>query len=348
MEPARPLAVLGATGYTGSLVVERARELLLPLRLVGRRRDALERIAAEGDDIRVADARHEHELIEAFEGAFAVASTAGPFLEVGTKPVGAAIAAGAHYVDLNVEQEFTRVVYEGFGESAEERGLVLLPSFGVGYGVGDFASRLAAEELDEPLDEILVAYSARGVSTSAGTRRTASYVMAQEQVAWEDGLVPTRFGKTTRRVRFPDGPRTVVEAAGAEPLSVPRHTRVHRVRTYVAAPRFVAFAGAFAPFAAPFARVVGSIGGGPSPEKRERWRWTAVAEARGGGRVRRATLRGANVYELTALLVARASEALRDGEARAAGALAPAQAFDVHSFLPRLSPLLEIVGVDDG
>ena len=71
----------------------------LPLRLVGRRREELEQLASDGEEIRVADARHEAELIEAFDGAFAVASTAGPFLDVGTKPVGAAIAVGAHYID---------------------------------------------------------------------------------------------------------------------------------------------------------------------------------------------------------------------------------------------------------
>src|SRR5215210_887546 len=126
MEAAQPLAILGATGYTGGLVVEQARKLLLPVRLIGRRRDALERVAREGEEVRVADARHEQELIDAFDGAFAVVSTTGPFLDVGTRPIAAAIAVGAHYVDLNVEQAFTRLVYEGFDESADERGVVLL------------------------------------------------------------------------------------------------------------------------------------------------------------------------------------------------------------------------------
>src|SRR5918911_1887827 len=196
------LAVLGATGYTGGLVVERARELLLPLRLVGRRRDALERVARDGEEVRIADARHEQELIDAFDGAFAVVSTTGPFLDVGTRPIAAAIAVGAHYIDHNVEQAFTRLVYEGFDESADERGVVLLPGFGLGYAVGDFASRLAAEGLEEPLDEIVVGYSAKGISTSPGTRRTAGFVMSQDAVAWEDALVRSRFGKTTRRMGF--------------------------------------------------------------------------------------------------------------------------------------------------
>jgi len=342
----RPLAILGATGYTGGLVVERARELGLPLRLVGRRRDALERLAREGEEVRVANAGHERELIEAFEGAFAVASTAGPFMEVGAKPVGAAIAVGAHYLDTSGEQAFARLVHEGFGESAEERGVVLLTSFGFDYVPGDLAARLAAEGLDEPLDEILVAYANAGTSTSRGTRTTIGHVMGQPQVAWEDGLVRSRFGKTTRRVRFPFGERSVVEWTGTEPITVPRHTRVHRVRSYFAAPRAAALAGFVAPLAAPLVRLGGRVGSEPSAEERARSRWTVVAEARSGNVRQRATLAGTDVYGLTGLLQATGAAALRAGEARGAGALAPAEAFDVHAFAPRLAPLLEVRGVE--
>lgn len=346
MDAERPLAILGATGYTGRLVLEQARKLELPLRLVGRRRDALERLALEGDEVRVADAAHERELIEAFDGAFAVVSTAGPFVQVGAKPVGAAIAVGAHYVDTSGEQAFARLVHEGFGESAEERGVVLLTSFGFDYVPGDLAARLAAEGLDEPLDEIVVAYASAGTSTSRGTRTTIGHVMGQAQVAWEDGLVPSRFGKTTRRVRFPSGERSVVEWTGTEPITVPRHTRVHRVRSYFAAPRAAALAGYVAPLAAPLARLAGRVGSGPTAEERARSRWTVVAEARSAGARQRATLAGTDVYGLTALLQATGAAALRAGEARGAGALAPAEAFDVHTFAPRLVPLLEVRDVE--
>jgi short subunit dehydrogenase-like uncharacterized protein len=342
----RPLAVLGATGYTGRLVVEKARELGLPLRLVGRRREALEQLAREGEEIRVADARHEAELIDAFGGAFAVASTAGPFLEVGTKPLGAAIAVGAHYLDTSGEQAFARVVYEGFGESAEEQDVVLLTSFGFDFVPGDLAARLAAGELEEPLDEVVVAYATEGQVTSAGTRRTIGHVMGHSQVAWEGRVVPSRFGKTTRRVRFPSGERSVVEWGGTEPLTVPRHTRVASVRSYFAAPRAVALAGFVAPLAAPFVRQSGRVGGNPSVTGREGNSWTVVAEARRGSEGRRATLVGRDVYGLAALLIAHGARALREGEARGVGALAPAEAFDVHTFARRLAPLLEIAGVD--
>jgi short subunit dehydrogenase-like uncharacterized protein len=342
----RPLAVLGATGYTGRLVVEQARALGIPLRLVGRRREALEALAQDGDEVRVADAAHEQELIDAFDGAFAVASTAGPFTEIGTKPVGAAIAVGAHYLDVSAEQAFARVVYEGFGESADERGVVLLTSFGFDYAPGDFAARLAAEGLEEPLDEVVVAYATKRQPTSSGTRRTIGHVMGQRQVAWEGKAVPSRFGKTTRRVRFPTGERSVVEWGATEPLTVPRHTDVRRVRSYFAAPRLAALAGVVAPLTAPIIRRLGRVGRTPSEARRDANRWTVVAEARSAGGGRRATLNGSDTYGTAALLIAHGAVALRAGEARGTGALAPAEAFDVHAFLPRLRPLVENGGVE--
>ena len=341
------LAVLGATGYTGALVCAEARKLGLPLRLVGRRREALEARALPGEEIRVADAGDEAGLQEAFDGCFAVASLAGPFLDVGTAPVSAAIAAGAHYVDTSGEQAFARRVYEDFGPRAAERGVVLLTSFGFDYVPGDLAARLAADGLG-PLDEVAVGYSVKGTSASRGTRKTIARVMAQPQVAYVGGrLVPSRFGATTRKLRFPSGLKTVVEWSGTEPLTVPRHTEVSEVRSYLQAPGLAAKAGAVSRLAAPLVGLLGKVGGsGPSPEKRRKARFEVVAETRGPGGAQRATLVGSDFYGLTGLLVARAAEALRAGEARGAGALAPAEAFDAATLVERLAPFLELQSVE--
>lgn len=340
-----PLAVLGATGYTGGLVVERARERGVPLRLVGRRRGTLEAIAAPGDDVRVADARDERALREAFDGASAVISCAGPFLELGTAPVAAAIAARAHYLDSSGEQAFAQAVYEGFDGAARDAGIAVLTSFGFDYVPGDLAARLAAETLEEPLDEIVVGYATRGFASSAGTRRTVGHVMAQPLVAYDAGPVASRFGATTRRIRFPFGVRTAVEWSGTEPLTVPRHTRVRRVRSYVRAPALAAHAGRFGRAFAPLVTAAGRFGGNPTPDSRRRTRYAVVAEARAGGIGRRATLTGYDVYGLTALLLVEGAEALRRGEVRAAGTLAPAEAFDARALAARLAPLLRIEGV---
>jgi short subunit dehydrogenase-like uncharacterized protein len=344
------VAILGATGFTGRLVLERAREAGLPLRLVGRRRDALAELAHEGEEVRPADARNEAELLAAFDGASVVVSLAGPFLALGPRPVAAAIGVGAHYVDVTGEQAFARLVHEGFGDSAAERDVVLLTAFGFLYAVGDFAARLAAEGL-EPVDEVVAAYDVRGFRLgSSGTRRTVGRVMGQPVATYEDGsLRDSRFGASTRDVEFPFGRRRVVEWAGTEPLTVPRHTRARRVRSYVTVPvpGLTARLARLGPLAAPLVRLSSRVGGGPSPEQREQTRWTVVAEARSAGRGRRATLMGTDVYGLTALLVVRAAEAFRAGEVAGAGALAPAEAFEPRGLLDRLAPLAEPPSLQD-
>jgi short subunit dehydrogenase-like uncharacterized protein len=334
------LAILGVTGFTGRLVLDEARRAGLQVRLVGRRGDALEALANAGEEVRVADARDNESLRRAFAGIEVVASLAGPFLELGLGPVKAAVDAGAHYLDTSGEQQWVGLIY------AEVRaGTVVLPAFGFDYVPGDLAARLAAEKVDGPLDELVVAYSVKGVGTSRGTRRTIGHVMGQKQVAWQDGrLVPSSFGATTRGVRFPFGERTVVEWSGTEPLTVPRHTDVRNVRSYLRAPAVVARAGGLGRLAAPIVRAASRLGpSGPSAASRGKSRFTVVAEARGRGGNGRAVVEGTDAYGLTALLIVRGAEALLAGEARGTGVLAPAEAFDARTLAGRLEPYLRIV-----
>ena len=340
--------MLGATGYTGALVCDQLRELGFALRLLGRRRDALEAAARPGDEIGVADATDWDSVADAVDGAFAVVSTAGPFLRNGFAAVDAAVARGSHYLDSCTEQAYSRQVYERFGSRAAESGIVLLTAFA--NAPGDFAAGLAVEGLNALLDEVLVANDQSGLALSRGSRETLAEVLEQPIVAWEDGrLVPSRFGETTRRVRFPSGERTAVEWAGAEPLTVPRHANVRRVRAYVRAPRAAASAGKVSPRLAPVVRLSAKVGRvGPSAEKRRRARFTIVAEARSTrGEGRRVTLLGRDVYGSAALVIARGVEALRDGEARGVGALAPAEAFAASGFVAKLAPLVQVESVVD-
>jgi short subunit dehydrogenase-like uncharacterized protein len=247
----------------------------------------------------------------------------------------------AHYLDTSGEQAWVRFVQDGFDSSET----ALLPAFGFDYVPGDLAARLAGEQVEGPLDEIVVAYSVQGVGTSRGTRRTIGGVMGQDQVAWVGGrLVPSRFGATTRTVRFPFGERTVVEWGGTEPLTVPRHTDVRNVRSYIRAPAVAAKAGRVGRLAAPFVSVGSRFGpSGPSEASRSKSRFTVVAEARGRSGEARAVLTGSDVYGLTALLIVRGAQALLAGEARGSGVLAPAEAFDARTLAKGLEPFLTIV-----
>ncbi|MDQ3067789.1 MAG: NAD(P)H-binding protein, partial [Actinomycetota bacterium] len=255
------LAILGVTGFTGRLVLAEARRAGIEVRLVGRRREALEELAAPGEEVRVADARDAGALREAFAGVTVVASCAGPFLELGLAPVEAAVEVGAHYLDTTGEQAFVKLVHDRITAST-----VVVPAFGFDYVPGDLAARLAAEQVDGPLDEVVVGYSVTGTATSRGTRATVAAVMGQEQVVYADGqLVPSRFGATTRTLRFPFGEKTCVEWSGTEPLTVPRHTDVRNVRSYFRAPAAVAESGRVGKYLSPLFSAVARFGSaGPS------------------------------------------------------------------------------------
>ena len=338
------LTVLGATGFTGRLVLDEARRAGLPLRLAGRNRAALESLARPGEEIHVADARDEASLREAFAGTTVVASCAGPFLELGLGPVAAAIGAGAHYLDTAGEQEFVRLVHERFATPAAAAGVAVVPAFGFDYVPGDLAARVAAEQVEGPLEELAVAYSVKGVGTSRGTRRTIAAVMGQRQVTWENGrLVPSRFGARTRRFRFPFGERTVVEWSGTEPITVPRHTDVRNVHSFLRAPAVAARTAGLAKLASPLLLPLARLGReGPAEKSRRKSRFTVVAEARGRAGAGRAVVSGSDVYGLTALLIVRGAEALLAGTVHAAGVLAPAEAFDARTLANQLEPYLEV------
>lgn len=333
------LAILGVTGYTGRLVLAEARRAGLEVRLVGRRREALEELAAPGEAVAVADARDEGALRQAFQGSSVVASCAGPFLDIGLAPVEAAVGVGAHYLDTTGEQAFVRLVHDRIDSDT-----VVLSAFGFDYVPGDLAARLAAEQVEGPLDEVVVGYSVTDTATSRGTRATVAAVMGQEQVAYAGGrLVPSRFGATSRTLRFPFGEKRCVEWSGTEPLTVPRHTNVQNVRSYIRAPAVVAETGRVGKLVSPLFGAVARFGSvGPSEERRAKSRFTVVAEATGPGGTGRAVLTGSDVYGLTALLIVRGAQALLAGEARANGVLAPAEAFDARTFAARLAPLLEV------
>ena len=314
---------------------------------MGRHREELQQRAQSGDELAVADVSDWDSLTGAIDGAFAVISTVGPFLPHGFSTVDAAIAAGVHYLDSCTEQAYSRQIYERFGNRAVEAGVVLLTAFA--NAPGDLAAGIATDGLDGPLEEVVIANEQKGFVFSRGSRETLAQVLEQPQAAWEDGrLVPTRFGATTRRVRFPSGEHTVVEWGGPEPLTVPRHAEVRRVRAYVRAPRVAAVTGKLAPRLAPLVGLSARVGrAGPSAEKRRRARFSTVVEAAGPRGGRRATLIGRDVYGTAALLLARGAQALREGEARGVGALAPAEAFEARVFVSRLAPLVQLESLVD-
>jgi short subunit dehydrogenase-like uncharacterized protein len=120
------MAVYGASGYTGRLVLAELARRGIPPVLIGRDparlraaaagagRPAAETVQASLDDPAA--------LAEAFAGCAAVINCAGPFITSGEPVVRAAITAGCHYVDISGEQLYLQQIFERFGQQAATRG----------------------------------------------------------------------------------------------------------------------------------------------------------------------------------------------------------------------------------
>lgn len=135
-----------------------------------------------------------------------------------------------------------------------------------------------------------------------------------------------------------------------EQITVPRHVETARVRTLlngmVVPPRLMPLAVASSPLLGlamrtPLRGAMGALirrlPAAPSEADRKKARFTISCEARGKSGSRRGTVRGGDVYGLTAFSLAHGAQLCADPGYDREGALAPAQAFDPTSFFAALA-----------
>lgn len=356
-----PIAVYGASGYTGKLIVaELRRRGVDDVVLSGRRADALRAVAADhGYDASVVrPAAHDDAaaLRAALEGCVAVIAAAGPFSAVGDGIAAAAAETGTHYVDTTGEQPFIRRVLDVHGPRAAKRGAAMVSGMGFDYAPGEMLCALACEGLG-PLDELVLAYAMRGFGATRGTMKSALVMLGGDEVIWRDGAFREVGLRQPTGERFDFGPgfgvQRVTRYPCGEVVMVPRHVDVRTIRaritsaTFAMHPKAAAAVPVIVPVTALLMRAglrgvlekaIDRLPEGPPVDERRSAAFTIVAEAHpaGGGAPVRATLRGTDVYGLTAVTtVEGALRMAADGYDRAGG-LAPAEAYDARSFLDTL------------
>lgn len=314
------VAVLGARGHTGTMLVPA---------LEARGLD----VAAHGREVDVTDASS---VRAALRGADAVVNLAGPFLKTGDAVIREAIAAGIPYADTTGEQAFMARVRERHDEAARRAGVAIVNALAYEYALADLA---VAAHLREGGDALHVLYRSRGAQGSRGTKKTVLRVLAAPALGFEDGcLVQDAPGAHTRRFSTSDGPRDAICFAGGEPLTVPRHAPFRTVRSYVPAKRPAA-----AKWTAAIARVTlrgpvlalaeRIVDARHRPPRNESVRAQIVLEAEGP--TRRVTLDVGDPYLATAEVCAEGIVELL--VAKRAGVLSPAEALDAPRVLAALS-----------
>ncbi len=351
-EQTGPIAVYGATGFTGRLVAAELRRRGAPMVLAGRNPAKLEILAEEiGDgETRAVGLDDPTGLRELLDPCAAVIACAGPFRLHGEPVLAAALDAVTHYLDTTGEQPFMRLVFERYGDAAERAGIAVMTAMGFDYVPGDMIASLTAG--GEPVDEVALAYWVRGFRPTRGTAHSTLEILAGGDVEWRDGRLqsgPQSLGGGTWDFAEPIGRQRMVRYPAGEQITVPRHVQTQRVRTVLSASTPVPLPGPAASLVmAPFQLAVRTplrralealiprLPEGPSSDSRRRSRFVIECEARRGGVARRGRVSGSDPYGLTArIIVEGALRCTAPGYARG-GALPPSHAFDPTNFLGSL------------
>ena len=238
-----PIAVYGATGYTGRLVAAELAAAGADLVLSGRNRRKLDALASEIEgEVAVQEATLEDRvsLNALLADCAVVVDCAGPFAHYGEPVLAAAIETRTHYLDTTGEQPYMKLAFERYGARAAEAEVAVIPAMGFDYVPGDMIASLTAEGLGE-LDELSVHYCWKGFVPSQGTARTALEIVSGAAVEWREGEWVETGGETAAgSYEFPPpvGRQRMIHYPSGEQITVPHRIPTRNVRTTMNASAF--------------------------------------------------------------------------------------------------------------
>jgi short subunit dehydrogenase-like uncharacterized protein len=174
------VVLFGATGFTGGLTAEYLAANGgddLRWAIAGRNRAKLEavreRIGRADLELLEADTGDPDSLRAVAEAARVVATTVGPYIQLGEPLVAACAAAGTDYADITGEPEFVDRSYVRHHATAVATGARLVHACGFDSIPHDLGARHCVEQLPEDVPIVLRGYVRAGGRPSAGTFHTA-------------------------------------------------------------------------------------------------------------------------------------------------------------------------------
>jgi saccharopine dehydrogenase (NAD+, L-glutamate forming) len=308
----RPLdvALFGATGFTGGLTAEYlARHAPEGMRwaLVGR---SAEKLAGVRDRLAAIDpACAQLELVA--ERTHVVATTVGPYLNLGEPLVAACAETGTDYADLTGEPEFVDRMYVRHHATAVATGARLVHACGFDSIPHDLGVLFTVEQLPEGVPLTVRGYVSAGGKPSAGTFHSAVTQFSRLRQAGTAYVERRRIEpKPERKVSSVKDPARYERSLGAWALPLPtidpqvvkrsagaleRYGPDFSYGHYAAIKQLPAAVGALGGLGAMFALaqlpptrswLLGRMksGDGPSPERRERSWFKVRFVGEGGGR----------------------------------------------------------------
>ncbi|NUR85953.1 MAG: NAD(P)H-binding protein [Nonomuraea sp.] len=323
------IAVYGASGYQGKLVLAELARRGIETVLAGRDLARLEAAGLPGAERRVADTGDHEALVSAFRGCDGVINCAGPFTSSGAAVVRAAIAAGCHYVDTSGEQLYIKKIFDTFATEAENAGVTVVPAANDGCVPVDLMAKILADHLG-PVEEIITTHViVGGGGMSRGSLRSLAETVDDVKaggLTYDDGDWRTGVPARHAAIRLPGRSEATPVMAFPVPevVTIPRHLREAALGDRLNVP--------LTP------EIIDSLPEGPDEDSRRTQRFTYVIDATGtGGRRARGVVQGPDTYGTTAVIAVESARRLV-AEPAEPGVLAPAQAFQATAFLDFLVP----------
>ncbi|MBJ7902480.1 saccharopine dehydrogenase NADP-binding domain-containing protein [Streptomyces sp. DSM 110735] len=351
------ILLLGATGYTGGLVLNALLRRGVRPTLAGRNATALAALAERsgGLDHVVVDATDTADLKRHLRRGDVLVTTVGPFERLGHSAAAAAAETGAHYVDSTGEVGFVRTVRDRYGERARETGAVMLPAFGYDYVPGILAGTLAARQAGAAVRALDIGYFATGPlwrGISKGTRTTMRDGLTLPSPTWRGHrLAEERTASRVHEFDVQGRRKSAFLVSGTEVLFLPGD--------FPALSDVTVFNGWFPALSRPLTLISAVANalirlpgghhltslltlpltfgppGGPDTTERARTRSYVVAVASTGTRgtppLAEVRLEGPSAYSLTGELMAWAAQRLAAGAGEVAGVVGPVEAFGLEA-----------------
>lgn len=364
MPPRSEICILG-DGVVGKRIAR-----ALADRGVAVRRASRHGRTSDVDDELQADAFDAASLARAFADTKLVINAAGPLRETAAPVLTAALAAGAHYVDVGGEQATLQALYERHESTARKAGLIALPGAGVDCVIGDLATAWAAQHLcdandtgdlvraapadrlaeDRPLAEASVTYVFDELSLSAGSQRALFGAVGQRPQIWHrDRWEPGRTGDK-RRVNAGTamgGERDAIAHPAGDPITIPRHVASNLVTSYVSTTRDPA-SGLLMRVLSTAATLLPKTAQGvlapyaPPEADLARTRFAIVAQVRRGFSAAQVIVRGKDLYTTTAKVTAWCAQALVGRGVGPVGMRSPSELFRPIQALRAIADVAEL------
>ena len=379
------LVLLGATGFTGQLVATHLAGRTEGVRwaIAGRDRDRLEEVAATvasgtghtRPDVEVVDVTDLVGLLDLTARTRVLATTVGPYAELGELVAQACVRSGTHYADITGEPGFVSLLRRRYDGDAIRSGVKVVTCCGFDSVPHDLGVRFTVDHLPDDGPITVRGYVSGRGRLSGGTAHSALAAISQGAVPRsprEEAVDP----RALRRVAaLPARVHRIAELGGwgvpmptidpsivlrsarvlegyGEAFRYGHYVRVQRLPTVVAGVSAVGTAAAlasFAPTRGVVERIIPARGEGPDEATRQASSFSVTFLGRGGDTTVTTRVSGGDPgYDETARMLGEAALSLaHDDGPQVAGVLTPAVGLG-RPYLARLmdhGPRFEVVTV---